>query len=109
MDKVPSLEYISVSKDAYDSLKHMLFGAWSSIYIASSERAYRDMCRTLRNIRQSDTNSTKLRAEIDLLSLALRGFPHISLRHRPFRNRLHMAIILPHGILRRAMISTMLL
>ena len=67
MDKVPSLEYISVSKDAYDFLKHMLFGAWSSIYIAASERAYRDMCRTLRNIRQSDLNSTKLRSEIDLL------------------------------------------
>lgn len=67
MSRVPSLEYVSVSKDAYDFLKHMLFGAWSSIYVASSERAYRDMCRTLRNIRQSDTNSTKLRSEIDLL------------------------------------------
>ena len=67
MDKVPSLEYISVSKDAYDFFKHMLFGAWNSIYTAASERAYRDMCRTLRNIRQSDVNSTKLRSEIDLL------------------------------------------
>ena len=67
MNRVPSLEYISVSKDAHDFLKHMLFGAWKSIYVASSERAYRDMCRTLRNIRQSDTNSTKLRSEIDLL------------------------------------------
>ena len=67
MSRVPSLEYVSVSKDAYDFLKHMLFGAWNSIYVASSERAYRDMCRTLRNIRQSDTNSTKLRSEIDLL------------------------------------------
>ena len=67
MNRVPSLEYITVSKDAYDFLKHMLFGAWNSIYVASSERAYRDMCRTLRNIRQSDANSTKLRSEIDLL------------------------------------------
>ena len=67
MNRVPSLEYVSVSKDAYDFLKHMLFGAWNSIYVASSERAYRDMCRTLRNIRQSDTNSTKLHSEIDLL------------------------------------------
>lgn len=67
MNRVPSLEYVSVSKDAYDFLKHMLFGAWNSIYVASSERAYRDMCRTLRNIRQADTNSTKLRSEIDLL------------------------------------------
>ena len=67
MDRVPSLEYVTVSKDAYDFLKHMLFGAWNSIYTAASERAYRDMCRTLRNIRQSDANSTKLRSEIDLL------------------------------------------
>ena len=67
MDRVPSLEYVTVSKDAYDFLKHMLFGAWNSIYVAASERAYRDMCRTLRNIRQSDANSTKLRSEIDIL------------------------------------------
>ena len=67
MNRVPSLEYVYVSKDAYDFLKHMLFGAWNSIYVASSERAYRDMCRTLRNIRQSDANSTKLRSEIDQL------------------------------------------
>lgn len=67
MDRVPSLEYVTVSKDAYDFLKHMLFGAWNSIYTAASERAYRDMCRTLRNIRQSDANSTKLRSEVDTL------------------------------------------
>ena len=67
MNRVPSLEYVSVSKDAYDFLKHMLFGAWNSIYVAASERAYRDICRTLRNIRQTDTNSTKLRSEIDIL------------------------------------------
>lgn len=48
MNRVPSLEYISVSKDAHEFLKHALFGAWNSIYIAASERAYRDMCRTLR-------------------------------------------------------------
>ena len=50
MNRVPSLEYITVSKDAYDFLKHMLFGAWNSIYVASSERAYRDIekgCRGL--------------------------------------------------------------
>ena len=67
MNRVPSLEYVTVSRDAYDFLKHMLFGAWNSIYVAASERAYRDMCRTLRNIRQSDANSMKLRSEVDLL------------------------------------------
>ena len=66
MNRVPSLEYISVSKDSYDFLKHMLFGSWRSIYVAASERAYRDMCRTLRNISQSEANSTKLRSEIDI-------------------------------------------
>ncbi len=40
MNRVPSLEYVSVSKDAYDFLKHMLFGAWNSIYVAANERAY---------------------------------------------------------------------
>ena len=40
MNRVPSLEYVTVSRDAYDFLKHMLFGAWNSIYVAASERAY---------------------------------------------------------------------
>lgn len=62
MKQKSSLEYISVSKDAYDFLKHMLFGAWNSIYIAASERAYRDMCRTLR---LEGVDSTKLRDTVD--------------------------------------------
>lgn len=65
MNRVPSMEYIPVNRDSYAFLKHMLFGAWDSIYIAASERAYRDMCRTLRNIRKSDADIIKLRAEID--------------------------------------------
>jgi hypothetical protein len=61
MNRVPSLEYISVSRDAHEFLKHALFGAWDSIYIAASERAYRDMCRTLR---LTDVDGKKLRDEI---------------------------------------------
>ncbi len=62
MNRVPSLEYVTVSKDAYDFLKHMLFGAWDSIYVAASERAYRDMCRTLH---LGDADSKKLRNTVD--------------------------------------------
>ena len=62
MNRVPSLEYISVSRDAHEFLKHALFGAWDSIYIAASERAYRDMCRTLR---LTGVDGKKLRDAMD--------------------------------------------
>lgn len=56
------MEYISVSKDAHEFLKYALFGTWRSIYIAASERAYRDMCRTLR---LANVDGKKLRDAID--------------------------------------------
>lgn len=63
MNHVPPLNYVSVNKDSYDFLRYMLFGAWDSIYVASSERAYRDMCRTLR---LDGVDSIKLRDAVDI-------------------------------------------
>lgn len=56
------MEKITVSKNSYEFLKYMLFGSWSSIYVAASERAYRDMCRPLR---LEGTDSIGLRDAVD--------------------------------------------
>lgn len=56
------MENITVCKESFEFLKYMLFGSWNSIYIAASERAYRDMCRTLR---LDGTDSTGLRDAVD--------------------------------------------
>ena len=56
------MESITVSKESFEFLKYMLFGSWGSIYIAASERAYRDMCRTLR---LEGSASTGLRDAVD--------------------------------------------
>lgn len=63
-NQIPSLEYTTISTDSYRFLKHLLFGSWESVYVAASERAYRDMCRTLR---LEGVDGSKLRTAVDKL------------------------------------------
>ncbi len=62
MNRVPSLEYVTVSKDALEFLKYAFFGAAASPFKAASQRAYRDMCRTLR---LGDADAKMLRNAVD--------------------------------------------
>lgn len=38
---------VSVNSDAYEFLKIMYFGVYNNPFEAASNRAYRDLCRTL--------------------------------------------------------------
>ena len=60
-NRVPSLEYVSVSKDALEFLKYAFFGMTDSPYKSASQRAYRDMCRTLR---LGDADAAALRSAV---------------------------------------------
>lgn len=62
MNRVPSLEYVSISKDAMEFLKYAFFGAATSPFKAASQRAYRDMCRTLQ---LGDADAKMLRNAVD--------------------------------------------
>ena len=62
MNRVPSLEYVSFSKDALEYHKYAFFGAATSPFKAANQRAYRDICRTLR---PGDADAKMLRNAVD--------------------------------------------